>query len=199
MPSTNKRTQFDQPYYQRYYLNSRTRSVSESDVQHIVDFVLAYARRLEIALHTAIDFGCGVGYWQTCLRRRLKKIQYVGIEESAFAVRKYGWTRGSVTNFASGTRHDLVICQSVLQYLNARDAARAICNLSRHTSGVLYFEVVTREDWEQYCDPSYTDGNIYLRSAKWYRERLSPHFVNAGGGVWASRNSDAVLYALEQA
>jgi hypothetical protein len=43
-----------------------------------------------------------------------------------------------------------------------------------------------------------TDRRIHVRGAAWYRRRLREHFVNAGGGVFLSPRSRAVLLALER-
>jgi hypothetical protein len=94
---------------------------------------------------------------------------------------------------------DLVICQGVLQYLDAREARRAVGNLARLTGGALYLEVLTRNDWEENCNQSITDGDVYLRDAAWYRRELSRSFIGCGGGVFVHRKADVVLYDMERA
>ena len=54
------------------------------------------------------------------------------------------------------------------------------------------------EDWEMNCDQKLTDGNVYLRSADWYREKLKLRFDNLGGGLYLRSDSDLGLYELER-
>jgi len=53
----------------------------------------------------------------------------------------------------------------VLQYLPNADAAAAIDNLARLCHGAMYFNLLTREDWEENCDRQRTNGEVYLRSS----------------------------------
>ena len=62
----------------------------------------------------------------------------------------------------------------------------------------MFLEALTAEDWENNCDRSVTDGDVYLRPAAWYREQVTAHFTNCGGGVFLSPDSPAVLYELEK-
>ena len=41
---------------------------------------------------------------------------------------------------------------------------RALANLARVCRGLLYFGVLTREDWEQNCNQELTDTQVYLRN-----------------------------------
>ena len=62
---------------------------------------------------------------------------------------------------------------------------------------MLYFSVLTEEDYLENCDKSRTDSIVNLRAANWYRPKLSRYFRNLGGGAYASREVDVALYALE--
>ena len=110
-----------------------------------------------------------------------------------------GWVHDSVVTFRSRRRFDLVICQDVLQYLDDAEAEQAIANLVRHCRGVLFFGALTHEDWEENCDQSRTDANAYLRTGAWYRDRLAPAFVCAGGGVFVARRAGVVMFELDRA
>ncbi len=112
MLAPSKRTRFDHEYFRRYYLDAVSRSVAESDVQDIADFVLSYARRLCRPVDSVIDFCCGVGFWRSCIKRRRRAATFLGVETSAHAHRQYGWSRGSVTDFRSGETHDLVFARA---------------------------------------------------------------------------------------
>ena len=91
----------------------------------------------------------------------------------------------------------LVICQGILQYLDARQARRAIAKLARLTRGALYLEVLTKADWQHNCDQTITDDQVFLRPGSWYRQVGTPHFVNYGGGLFVPKDSDVVSFELE--
>jgi len=131
------------------------------------------------------------------IQRHFPNAIYEGVEVSEYLCARFGWTQGSITSF-KGLPADLVICQGVLQYLDAKEAARAIKTLEHLCQGALYLEVLTKRDWEENVSQARTDGNVYLREGKWYRDRLRKTFRNGGGGVFFHRDSEAVLYDLEQ-
>jgi SAM-dependent methyltransferase len=132
------------------------------------------------------------------VRAVFPKARYVGLETSAYLCRRYGWVRGSVTDYAPLVPFDLVFCHDVLQYLDDRSAARAISNLGRLSRGALYFSVLTAGDWRRNADRARTDSGVRLRPAEWYRRRLSRHFRHLGGGVLVRRGFDPLLWELER-
>jgi hypothetical protein len=81
--------------------------------------------------------------------------------------------------------------------LDDAEAEAAMENLARLAGQALFFQALTREDWEHACDRSVTDGDVHLRSADWYRQRLRRSFIACGGGLFLAREAPAVLYALE--
>ena len=92
---------------------------------------------------------------------------------------------------------DLVVCCDVLQYLDDRAASMAINNLSRLCRGALYLHVPTLRDWQTLMDPSGTDANVYVRSGKWYQQRLRKHFYHIGNGVLIKRNVEVLQWELQ--
>ncbi|HVI00335.1 MAG TPA: class I SAM-dependent methyltransferase [Enhygromyxa sp.] len=185
---------FDAAYYDRYYGQLKL----AARVEPLVRFVCAYLEHLDISVDEVIDFGCGQGFWRAPLLRAHPHTRYTGVELSEHACETYGWEQGSVVDHELGRKADLVICQGVLQYLNQAQARRAIRNLARHTRGALYLEALTQEDWDHNCDQTATDGDVHLRPAAWYREQLSAHFFNCGGGLFVPRDSDVVMFELEK-
>jgi SAM-dependent methyltransferase len=191
------RTTFDEAYYERYYLDPRTRAMGAEDFRLLGSFVCSYVRYLGQPVRRVLDLGCGLGFWREVLHEYFPDASYTGVEYSSHLCARYGWTYGSVVDYTAATPFDLVICQDVLQYLTREKAIEAVQNLARLCRGAVYFAVLTKKDWCENCDRHRTDGEVYLRTGAWYRRQLEPHFVNAGGGVFIGRDSPAVLYELE--
>lgn len=190
-------SQFDQDYYDRYYFNPRTRIADPGYFERVADFLAAYLKLLDCRVLRALDVGCGAGLLHPGLRRAFPRVHIDGIDVSPWACAQYGWRCISIEEFAETRRYDLVICHDVMQYLDDQRAEAALAKLCALTRTALFFSVLTREDWDENCDQHLTDGNAFLRSADWYRQRLVPLLANAGGGLYIRRNSNVVLYALE--
>jgi hypothetical protein len=90
------------------------------------------------------------------------------------------------------------VCYDVLQYLDDRDAARALANFPRLTRAALYVSALTQEDWRMNCDQSLTDRAVHLRPGDWYRRRLKRHFRYLGFGVWVRKDVTVILWDMER-
>jgi SAM-dependent methyltransferase len=189
---------FDESYYDRFYGARRPLREDREETVLLGDFVCAYLRYLGQPVRSVLDIGCGLGLFREVIAKHFPKARYLGVEYSEYLCRTYGWTRGSVVDFRARTPFDLVVCKDALQYLPPRQAAAAIDNLARLTRGALYFNVLTREDWEENCDQSRSNGDVYLRSGNWYRRRLARHFLDLGGGVFLRRDTPLVVWELEK-
>ena len=193
------RFSFDAAYYERFYLDPRTRVAEPLDVEVQARFLCGYLDYLKIDVRWILDLGCGLGRLREPLLARFPRARYTGVEVSGHLCAELGWVHDSVATFRSRRRFDLVICQDVLQYLDDTEAEQALDNLARHCRGALFFGALTREDWEENCDQARTDGNGYLRDGAWYRRRLAPAFVCAGGGVFVARRAGVVMFELDRA
>lgn len=195
--SASRRFSFDGAYYRKYYEDSRTR-VGDSEARRAqADFLFAYLKYLEVPVARVLDIGCGTGRWRPEVLRHHPAARYVGVEKSAHACRKYGWEKGCVTDYQPAEEFDLVLCDDVFQYLDDAEAETAMRNLPQLARSALYLKVLTAEDWKRNCDQEKTDGNAYLRSVSWYRNRLRRRFVACGGGLFLAKASPAVLFELE--
>ena len=96
-------------------------------------------------------------------------------------------------------KYDLVVCQSVLQYLDDADAATAIDTLAIACRGLLLFDAPTIADRDGVIDPTGTDLDVHWRTGNWYRRRLSVGFIEIGGALWLSRECPAAFFELERA
>lgn len=188
---------FDEVYYQKFYRDRRTRVADRETCALLANFVFSYLDYLRLPVERVLDIGCGTGLWRREVRQRYPGAVYVGVERSEYACRKYGWEQGSVIDYRPTEDFDLVICQGVFQYLDDTEAEAALDNLPRLAPNALYLEILTAEDWERNCNREVTDGQVYLRSAAWYRKRLRRHFRSCGGGLFLAKGSPAVLYELE--
>lgn len=168
------------------------------DVGHLAAGVAGIAAWLGVEVRSVLDVGAGPGLWGRWFRRHRPGVQYRAVDVSDHACRVYGHERRDISSWRTARGFDLVVCQSVLQYLDDAAAARAIENLGRMCHGLLYLETVAREDAPN-LDLERTDTNIHVRPAAWYRVRLARHFVQVGAGLWAARRARIALYALEAA
>jgi SAM-dependent methyltransferase len=188
---------FDRAYYLRYYEDPRTRVSEPKDDEKLGRFLGAYLALMNQRVTRVLDLGCGLGRLRKVFAREFPAATYTGVERSEYLCERYGFVQGSVVDYRGRGRYDLVVCKGVMQYLSGPDAVKALNNLERLTRGCLYLEALTQEDWDEACDRSRTDGEVYLRPAHFYRERLRKSFVSCGGGVYLHKDAGAVLYALE--
>lgn len=189
---------FGADYFHKFYLNARTRVVTTSEMQSRAALIAAILEHAELPTRRILDAGCGVGLLKKPFARVLPRAQYTGLEFSAYLCRRYGWIQGSVADYVAKRPFDLVVCYDVLQYLNDREAVRALANLSVLSRAAVYVSALTREDWRNNCDRSRSDGAVHLRSGDWYRKRLRKSFDYLGFGVWLRRDVSAILWDLER-
>lgn len=193
------RERFDRAYYDRFYRAPDTRVHTHVEIATLARFVFSYLDILGIETRRMLDLGCGLGFWRDVATIHAPKAKYIGVEISDYLCEEFGWKHGSAVDFTDRHGFDLVVCQGVLQYLTNAECTAAVQNLGELTRGALYLEAVTKQDWEQNCDRTRTDGDIHLRSGSWYRKHLrNAGFVSAGGGVFLREDGPGVLYELEQ-
>jgi SAM-dependent methyltransferase len=186
---------FDAAYFARFYEHRATRVAEPADSVRVARFIAAAAALLDLRVGHILDVGAGTGRFRRPLLRAFPGARYSGIDVSEYACARHGWRRCSITELARGS-FDLVICHDVLQYLERREAARALERLAERCRGLLYFTALTREDWLHNCDQSRTDRDVHLRAARWYRRGLAGGFRNLGNGLFLSRSAPAVVYSL---
>jgi len=190
------RNDFDARFFSRYY--GRRPIHTKARLQRLASAVDDLCAWWEAPVRSMLDVGAGVGHWSNWYRTHRKRVRVLSTDVSEHACRRYGHERLDIATQRPRGVHDLVVCMSVLQYLDDRAASRAITNLADATRNVLYFEVPTRRDMSESVDSSETDTHIHVRTGDWYAGRLRKHFVQAGAGLWVRRGSDIVLYELER-
>ncbi len=200
MPSEPKAAGiFGPAYFRRFYLDPGTRVTTPQAMRvraRLIAAILAYAC---VPVRSILDAGCGIGLLRKPFAEVLPRARYTGLEDSEYLCGRYGWTRGSVVDYAPRHASDLVVCYDVLQYLDDRDAASAIANLGALARSAIYVCALTREDWRTNCDRKRTDRRaVRLRSGDWYRRRLKRQFRHLAFGIWLRKNVTAVLWDMER-
>lgn len=191
------RRRFDKAYYDRFYRDPATRAVTPSASRRQAAFIAAYLKHLEVPVRRILDIGCGVGTTLRALGRHFPRALLQGVEVSEYLCDRYGWLEDSVVTFKADEPFDLVVCNDVLAYLDDDQCARAIGNLARLCRGAACLGILTADDADLY-DRDRTDERQHLRSAAWYRRRLTRHFLNVGGGLHLKRPVDVVVWSMDR-
>jgi 2-polyprenyl-3-methyl-5-hydroxy-6-metoxy-1,4-benzoquinol methylase len=189
---------FSAAYFKKFYLNAATRVVTAAEMRSRAALIASALKQCQIPVRRILDAGCGIGLLQKPFKEFLPRAGYSGLEASEYLCSRFGWTFGSIVDFAARAPYDLVICYDVLQYLPDAQAARAIVNLSRLSRAAVYVSALTTEDWRENCDRSRTDRAVHLRPGAWYRRRLKKRFRYAGFGIWVRKNVTAILWEMER-
>jgi SAM-dependent methyltransferase len=189
---------FDSAYFRKYYFNAATRVTTAAEMRGRAQLIAAILRHASVPVRSILDIGCGIGLLRKPFAEALPRARYLGLEASGYLCDRYGWTKASVVDYAPRSASDLVVCYDVLQYLDDRDAARAIANFATLTGAALYVSALTREDWRENCDRTRTDRAVHLRAGDWYRRRLRRRFNYLGFGVWLRKDATAILWDLER-
>ena len=191
-------SRFDARFYQRFYMNPRTRVTTREEMARRAQMIAALVKQLELPVKRILDAGCGLGWLREPLLEAFPGATYVGLEVSEHLCQQHGWIQKSLAEYRPRGQFDLLICYDVMQYLSDREAAQAIANLARLSRGALHFQAPTVEDWRDNADLSASDSDVNLRSADWYRTRLSRHFEHAGFGVHVRRGVPWGQWELER-
>lgn len=197
MPTTKT---YDRDYFDRWY---RQRAIQAPGV-------LARKAALAIAsaeyflgrpLRSAIDVGCGEGRWRAALHAIRPGIDYLGIDSSEYAVRRYGRSRnlklarfGQLDSLRFGPSADLLVCSDVLHYLPGAELTRGLSGFAEMCHGVAFIEAFCRGDDIE----GDLDGYI-ARPASFYRRALNDAgFTAAGAHIWLAPAVAAGAMALER-
>ena len=190
---------FDEAYYHRFYESPQTRVVSPEEHANLASFVVGFARWNRLDLKSVLDIGAGIGLWKHWLEKHDKSIAYTGTEVSQVMCKKHGFLHRDIARWRDRKKHDLIICQGVLQYLPDPDVAPAVANIAAMSRGLIYVEVTTRGDLRDRCDKTRTDADIFVRNGSYYRGILAKHLVSVGAGLWWVKDKPPPFYELEMA
>lgn len=145
---------YDRPYYRRWYHDPSTRIGTAETARRKARLALAAAEfMLASRVTSVLDIGCGMGSWYAALRRVRPGVRYVGVDPSAYIVKRFGKTRdvrlgsfGALDRLKLKKPFDLVICADVIQYIPDEELRRGLAQIRRLTGGVAYLETFTVED-----------------------------------------------------
>jgi SAM-dependent methyltransferase len=156
---------YDRAYFDRWYRDPAQAVVQREHLERRVRLAVAAAEWvLERPVETVLDVGAGEGGWRVALRKLRPRAQYLGLDPSAYAVARYGRTRGLVqagvgdlattalrrTFAARGMRppFDLVVCCDVLHYVPTPELARGLAAIAKLIGGggLAYLEFFSRDD-----------------------------------------------------
>lgn len=138
---------------------------------------------LERRVRSVLDVGCGEGLWAGALRRERPRLDYLGIDPSAYVVRRFGARRnirqgdlGSLETLDVGGPFDLILCNDVLHYVAAPDLRAGMRALVKRLRGVAYLGLFTS------ADDIEGDLDGYLRrSPAFYRDAFARAGLRAVG------------------
>jgi SAM-dependent methyltransferase len=189
---------FGAAYFKKFYLSPATRVTDAGEMRARARLIAAVLAHAGVPVRSILDAGCGIGLLRTPFAQVLPRARYTGLDASEYLCGRYGWVCGSVADYVPRRPSDLVVCYDVLQYLDDREAARAISNFKRLTRAALYVSALTGEDWHEHCDRERTDRSVHLRAGDWYRRRLRRDFRYLGFGVWLRKDVTAILWDMER-
>lgn len=193
-PKTYNREYFDR-WYRREGIHDRAGLARKVAVA-----VSVAEYHLGRPIRTVLDIGAGEGAWRLPLLRLRPGIAYLGFDNSAYAVERYGRSRNlhfaKFSDFAQlrpCPPADLLVCSDVLHYLASDEIRRGLPGLAALCGGVAYLEAWTRAD-------AFEGDSVDFkpRSAAFYRTRFErAGFASLGTHCWLSPALIPVAAALE--
>jgi SAM-dependent methyltransferase len=145
---------YDRAYFDRWYRDPRSRLRSAGDVGRKARMVLGIAEQvLERPVTSVLDVGCGEGTWQPILTRLRPRLRYTGVDDSEYAVRRFGAARhirrgrfGALERAGLADRYDVIVVCDVLHYLDDGEIAAGLTFIAPRLEGVAYLEAYTSAD-----------------------------------------------------
>lgn len=193
---------YDRAYFERWYRRPASRLEAPAELRRKVAMAVAVTERfLGRPLASALDVGCGEGRWRAELRRLRPRLRYAGVEPSAYAVARYGRSRGIVrggfgdlARLDLGGPFDLVVCADVLHYLEAEEIERGLPALVALAGGAAYLELLTSAEE--------VEGDmraLHLRPPAFYEQRFrAAGLLGVGCHCWLAPALADAPAALER-
>jgi len=192
--------QYDREYFDRWYRARGTRVNSHAEIRRKVAVAIASAEYfIRRQIRTVLDVGCGEGAWLPHLQAFRPRIQYLGLDPSEYAVKRFGKERNiRLASFADLDAqklgvYDLVICSDVMHYVPDAELRAGVRTLAEVTDGIAYFEILTKED-----DIIGDLEGFIRRPAAFYRQLFAKNKMTfAGPYLWLSPAFKGAVAELE--
>ena len=185
---------FDAAYYRRFYGTNGAHDVERID--HLATAVHHFAAWWGVNITSVFDVGAGMGMWRDWYKDNYPSTKLLSVDVSEHACKTWGHQQRDIATWKPRGKYDLVVCHSVLQYLDNSQFVNAVENLASATRHLLYLELPTTQDFNTIVDPTGTDLQVYQRSGSWYRKHLNTYFRNIGAGLWTPTDG-LLMYELE--
>jgi SAM-dependent methyltransferase len=142
---------YDRAYFDKWYRSGRHAIRTPAELARKAALAVAVAEFvLDRPVRSVLDVGAGEGAWLAPLRRIRPSVRYLGVDQSEYAVARFGRRRnlvlGSVETLpehAGAGPYDLVVCADVLNYLPTAALAAGLDHIGRLTGGAAYLELFT--------------------------------------------------------
>ena len=167
---------YDQAYFDRWYRDRRYRVKSPLVLHRKVALALSTAEYyLGRQVRTVLDVGCGEGNWHAPLKAMRPRIHYTGVDQSEYAVERYGRSRnikratfGQMGEQRFGEPVDLLVCCDVMHYLPTPELLRGLSGFRSLCDGMGYFELFCRGD-------AFVGDRVgfVARTERWYRRAFA--------------------------
>lgn len=192
-----EKASFDLAYYDRFYVDPKTRVADEAHHGRLVQGVVSMIEYFGVELERVLDVGAGVGRWGAWFAKNRPSVRVRSTELDPVVCERFGHEQRDITSWRAKQSFDLVVCQGVLPYLDDDGCARAIENLAAMSRGFLYLEAITARDLDEVCDRQKTDLRVHARTGRWYRSRLGKHYDEVGAGLFYVKDGEVAFYELE--
>jgi SAM-dependent methyltransferase len=166
---------YDRAYFDKWYRHPGHAVASRQELARKVALAVASAEYfLGRRIVNVLDVACGEGAWRAPLRKLRPAVEYLGLDSSAYAVRRYARSRnlrlarfGDLEHLRFERRFDLVVCADALHYVRTPELRRGLRGLVEMLDGVAFVELFARED-----EPEGDRDGFIARSASWYRREF---------------------------
>lgn len=145
---------YDAAYFRRWYHDPHTRIDSANALRRKVLLAVSVAEyMLGRRIRTVLDVGCGEARWRLPLRELRPNVSYLGLDPSAYIVRRFGRSHhvrrgglGTLRDLEGAAAYDLIVCADVIQYIATPELRRGLREIRRLLAGVAYIEAFAEED-----------------------------------------------------
>jgi hypothetical protein len=143
---------FDTAYYKRFYGANGAHDAKK--IAHLATAVHHLAAWWGINITSVLDVGAGMGMWRDWYHMSFPEVTVRSIDVSEHACKTWGHEQRDIAAWRPRGKSDLVVCHSVLQYLDNQSVIQAFNNLAAATRHVMYLELPTKWDYENIIDES---------------------------------------------